>query len=87
MNLPECVRCGYCCKEAPCVHGSGSPCLYLVQQGAIYSCSLVLTAAEEEKEYYEIDLDIGGGCVRAYNEDRKEMISASSRAGRPTEDI
>jgi len=26
----ECVMCGYCCSKRPCIHGTGSPCVYLV---------------------------------------------------------
>jgi len=25
-----CVRCGYCCRKAPCPYGEGVPCVHLV---------------------------------------------------------
>ena len=42
---PQCVRCGYCCKVAPCAFGEpdaeGSGCRHLVLQadGLTYACA------------------------------------------------
>ena len=78
MDLPPCVRCGWCCKEAPCVHGDGTPCRELVCEDGIYSCAVLLRASEEDRELVELDLFIGDGCVRAYNPDRKEKLKCSN---------
>lgn len=80
MDLPPCVRCGWCCKEAPCVHGSGTPCKELILEpaGKRYFCAVFLRAEREEREAIELDLFIGDGCVRAFNPDRKEILKCSN---------
>jgi len=69
-DLPyrPCVGCGYCCKKATCVLGTGSPCVHLVQDRGRYWCQLVLDGLPYDA------LSIGDGCCSSLNSDRQQMI-------------
>lgn len=76
MELPPCIGCGYCCREAPCVYGDTPICRQLIKVGGLYRCQLITDASVEDIEWLTLDLFIGDGCVRAYNSDRAKMLKA-----------
>jgi len=72
-----CLRCGYCCKVAPCVYGRWDPyrhqCAYLTQEvGGDYSCDLYDEI--KGKEGAEISPAFGAGCSSTFNTDRMKKV-------------
>lgn len=69
-----CVRCGYCCRKAPCAFGQGTPCVYLTGDlPGDYACSIydkiVVTRGTQVTPAF------GAGCSSAlFNTYREEAI-------------
>lgn len=73
--MKECLRCGYCCKQAPCSFGTRSAsgvCVYLIgTQPGCYECDI---AAEiKQQSGADISPAFGAGCCSPLNSDRKEL--------------
>ena len=59
----ECIRCGECCKQAPCTYGrvrhriaKGKQCHDLVQKDGTYTCLLIEQSLWVKEEF------VGTGC-------------------------
>ena len=70
--LPECLRCGYCCKTAACAFGEGKPCRYLAgERQGDYECALydfIVTQPDAE-----VAPAFGAGCCCNMNPERERL--------------
>ncbi len=75
--LPECLRCGYCCKTAACSFGEGKPCRYLVgEKPGDYECGLYDFTVEQPDA--EVAPAFGAGCCCTANANRQGLTPAAS---------
>jgi len=79
-----CVRCGFCCKQAPCHLGGGVPCVFLAEDPAEkgrYLCRQVTEAPTAElRSRYERELAIGQGCCSPlFNDERSAILRSVSK--------
>ena len=74
--LPECLRCGYCCKTAACsLLGEGKPCRYLIgNQPGEYECGLYDFVVEQPDA--EVAPAFGAGCCCVTNPDRQAVCQS-----------
>ena len=84
-RMSKCVRCGNCCKIAPCSNSDLDPgsgiCQHLkivikADEFVLYRCALY----KEERTSPEAasELKIGAGCELEFNEDRRRIAYTSS---------
>jgi len=76
---PECVKCGYCCKNTPCYYGewdeSKGQCKYLTENNL---CSKYQEIVEyEESLNLRVRLFGSGCCLNFLNPDRLRMLNGS----------
>ena len=81
--LPDCLRCGYCCKTAACSFGEGKPCRYPAGDGPTdYECGLFDFIVEQPDA--GVAPAFGAGCCCAANLDRQGLHSKAADAERAT---
>jgi hypothetical protein len=74
-----CVRCGFCCSQAPCHLGDGVPCKFLVDaEDGRKACKLVIESSGAQRSQYERELAIGQGCCSPlFNSDREAILRSA----------
>lgn len=79
-----CVRCGFCCKQAPCHLGEGVPCRFLAEdpdQKGRYLCERITQSSGDQRSRFEHELAIGQGCCSPlFNDDRETVLRCASKS-------
>lgn len=85
-----CLRCGYCCKVAPCQYGRWDPyrhqCVFLTQMvNGDYSCDRYEEILGSPGS--EISPAFGAGCCSTFNSDRMKKTKPWEKRKEIEEDV
>lgn len=74
-----CVKCGFCCKNAPCGFGEwnagkGCCCMLVDKKDGTYECEIYEDIIKGEDKSWHIAPAFGAGCCSSVNRDRQALL-------------